>query len=138
MEYGHFDKPWELEPHYSKHVLAMTKEGLHSKADIASELAYRDKEIAALRAQVAWQQARIAELRSAVMSAKGMIGHPDNIAIMDRVLSRTDDLSALAAHDAAIRRKTLEEVIEMWYLPWAAKPRPFIDELLRMAEGEKK
>lgn len=32
-----------LEPHYSKHVLAMTVEGLHAKADIAAELAHRDK-----------------------------------------------------------------------------------------------
>src|SRR4051794_24358643 len=34
--------PWVLEPHYSRHVAAMTAEGLHSKADIAGELAFRD------------------------------------------------------------------------------------------------
>lgn len=45
--------PWELEPHYSKHVLAMTAEGLHSKAEIASQLAWRDKTISTLRAQLA-------------------------------------------------------------------------------------
>lgn len=28
--------------YYSKHVLAMTQEGLHDKSDIAAELAYRD------------------------------------------------------------------------------------------------
>jgi hypothetical protein len=38
-----------LEPHYSRHVAAMTAEGLHSKSDIAAELAFRDKEIARLR-----------------------------------------------------------------------------------------
>lgn len=32
-----------LEPYYSRHVLAMTVEGLHAKADIAAELAHRDK-----------------------------------------------------------------------------------------------
>jgi hypothetical protein len=35
--------------YYSKHVLAMTKEGLHDKSDIAAELAYRDHDIAKLR-----------------------------------------------------------------------------------------
>ena len=42
-------RPWNLEPYYSAHVSAMTSEGLHSKADIAAELAFRDKELAALR-----------------------------------------------------------------------------------------
>ena len=41
---------WDLEPHYSRHVSAMTAEGLHSKADIAAELAFRDARIAALEA----------------------------------------------------------------------------------------
>jgi hypothetical protein len=36
-------KPWELEPYYSRHVLAMTAEKLHEKSDIAAELAFRDK-----------------------------------------------------------------------------------------------
>lgn len=48
--YGHFDSS-EYEPHYCKHVMAMTAEELHSKADIASELAYRDQEIERLRAE---------------------------------------------------------------------------------------
>lgn len=37
--------------HYSRHVAAMTAEGLHAKSDIAAELAYRDAEIARLRAE---------------------------------------------------------------------------------------
>ena len=32
----------ELAPFYMQHVSAMTGEGLHSKSDIAAELAYRD------------------------------------------------------------------------------------------------
>jgi hypothetical protein len=40
--YAKRDLP-SLEPHYSAHVAAMTAEGLHSKSDIAAELAYRDK-----------------------------------------------------------------------------------------------
>lgn len=35
--------PWDLEPHYSRHVSAMTTEALHSKHDIAKQLALRDK-----------------------------------------------------------------------------------------------
>lgn len=38
----------ELEPHFSRHVSAMTAEGLHSKSSIAAELAYRDERIADL------------------------------------------------------------------------------------------
>lgn len=44
MIYPKYD-PWDLEPHYSKHVSAMTSKGLHSKADIAIQLAWRDQEI---------------------------------------------------------------------------------------------
>jgi hypothetical protein len=41
-----------LEPYYSRHVAAMTEEGLHSKSDIAAELAFRDKEMERLRKTV--------------------------------------------------------------------------------------
>ncbi len=41
-----------LQPHYIKHVDAMTAEGLHSKSDIAAELAWRDLQIAEARDQV--------------------------------------------------------------------------------------
>ena len=39
----------ELGAFYTDHVMAMTSEGLHSKSDIACELAYRDKIIKKLR-----------------------------------------------------------------------------------------
>jgi hypothetical protein len=42
-------KPWDLEPHYTKHVGAMTEEGLHSKSAIAEQLAWRDKTIERLK-----------------------------------------------------------------------------------------
>lgn len=38
--------------HYMVHIDAMTVESLHSKSDIAAELAFRDAEIESLRAQV--------------------------------------------------------------------------------------
>ena len=34
-----------LEPWFSKHMMAMTAEGLHAKSEIAVELARRDKRI---------------------------------------------------------------------------------------------
>ena len=39
-----------LEPHYSRHVGSMTSEGLRSKSDIAEQLAWRDQQIEALKA----------------------------------------------------------------------------------------
>lgn len=42
----------DLEPHYCRHVSAMTTEQLHSKADIAEQLAWRDQAIEQLRARV--------------------------------------------------------------------------------------
>ncbi len=44
--------PWELEPHFYKHMLAMTAENLNNKAEIAQQLAYRDKQIEQLRSRV--------------------------------------------------------------------------------------
>lgn len=44
--------PRKLEPHYTAHVIAMTREDLHSKSDIAAELAWRDQQVEALRAQL--------------------------------------------------------------------------------------
>ena len=41
-------RPWALEPHYCKHIGAMTSEDLYSKADIAEQLAWRDKTIETL------------------------------------------------------------------------------------------
>jgi len=50
--------PRELEPHFSRHMMAMTAEDLHRKAAIAEELAYRDKRIEELEAVVeAYNQA---------------------------------------------------------------------------------
>ena len=42
----------KLEPHYSRHIMAMTTEELYYKSDIAAELAYRDAEIERLKARL--------------------------------------------------------------------------------------
>ena len=47
--YAHRDtEELGIDEHYYKHVEAMTSEGLHSKAAIAAELAFRDARIAEL------------------------------------------------------------------------------------------
>ena len=53
--YADRDIMWldELGNHYSKHVQAMTAESLHSKSDIAAELAFRDVSIAILKQRIA-------------------------------------------------------------------------------------
>lgn len=48
--------PRQLEPHYTAHVIAMMREDLHSKSDIAAELAWRDQ-----RLQEATNRALVAE-----------------------------------------------------------------------------
>jgi hypothetical protein len=49
--------PRDLEPHYCRHLQAMTAEDLHSKADIAIQLAWRDQ-------QLELRDKRIAELEA--------------------------------------------------------------------------
>ena len=56
----HF-KPWDLEPYYSIHISAMTTEQLDAKADIAEQLAWRDRQLAAALAKVDELTARVAE-----------------------------------------------------------------------------
>lgn len=56
--------PMALEPHYSRHVMAMTAEQLHWKSDIAAELSFRDKEIERLRAETGLLRSERDDLRS--------------------------------------------------------------------------
>ena len=55
-QYGH-DDARDYEPYFSRHLMAMTTEDLHSKGEIACELAYRDHRIAELEAdRNAWRE----------------------------------------------------------------------------------
>jgi hypothetical protein len=47
--YTHHEDPVALGDHYIRHCEAITVEDLHSKSDIAAELAWRDREIERLR-----------------------------------------------------------------------------------------
>ena len=45
--------PRQLEPHFSRHMMTMTAEGLHHKGDIAMQLAWRDQQIETLTSEIA-------------------------------------------------------------------------------------
>lgn len=51
----------ELEPWFSRHLSAMTGEALHSKSDIACELAFRDAAIAELLETIKLAEEMVAE-----------------------------------------------------------------------------
>jgi len=62
--------PSELEPWYSQHVNAMTAEGLHSKSDIAAELAHRDRQIRELMERIVTLEQQNEALASRLDSAE--------------------------------------------------------------------
>lgn len=55
---------------YMTHVMAMTAEQLHSKSEIAAELAWRDSQIAALQQKLDDLAAENAALKAAILKAK--------------------------------------------------------------------
>jgi len=67
-EYGNRPTLDKLEPHYSRHVSAMTTEGLWSKSDIAAELAVRDARLEAAQRRVAALEKEASGLVSALHS----------------------------------------------------------------------
>lgn len=71
--------------YYTRHVVAMTKEGLHSKSDIAAELAHRDYEIDKLKAQVE-------QLRKASM--KVFFNYNNNLSLVDVMKELTKVIDA--------------------------------------------
>lgn len=84
--YGGRD-PHKLEPHYSKHVEAMTREGLIGKHEIAEELAYRDLAIEDLRGRVQFLVDNWPEKLE-----QGMITFPDG-EVWTRLLQRQNDFA---------------------------------------------
>jgi hypothetical protein len=79
--------PSELEPWYSQHVNAMTAEGLHSKSDIAAELAYRDRQIRELSDALAWTAQRLRDViaRRPVRDATECLANADRLTGSNRL-----------------------------------------------------
>ncbi len=111
-----FDKWWRNEPvgefsgidagHVERAFAAGRKAENKASADrIEAITAERDE----LRRFVLAQQARIAELREALSFYH--ITNDDGT-VADKALTNSDDLSALAAHDAEVRRKVFKEILE--------------------------
>lgn len=84
--------PWDLEPHYSHHVGAMTEERLHDKADIAFQLALRDKRIAELEALrvVVCKHGRVADKCRACVAERpdSEIANAEALAGLRRIVRR--------------------------------------------------
>lgn len=97
----------ELGNHYGTHVQAMTTEKLHSKSDIAAELAWRDAEIDRLKQERDQLKAHIQILKSAaygVMESDDMEDEEDKSTMhsnLNDALLATPEQS-LAAHDVDV------------------------------------
>jgi BMFP domain-containing protein YqiC len=81
---------WELEPHYSLHVSAMTTEQLHHKSDIAAQLAWRDQVIALLRVRVGELEATVDQARARVEELEAEL-NPALDAEDERILAMSDE-----------------------------------------------
>lgn len=93
----------DLEPHYSKHIGAMTElpgiqEGLHNKSDIAEQLAWRDQKIEG-------QESELALIRTVCMAA-GLVDPGPNT--VDRTLAMVGELLPMAV--LKMRNETLERL----------------------------
>lgn len=75
----------KLEPHYTKHVAAMTDENLHSKGEIAAELASRDQHIEVLDKSV---ESLTMDLGLSEIT-KGM--RKETIAVLEQVLVKRNE-----------------------------------------------
>lgn len=73
--------------YYCKHIMAMTAEGLHSKSDIAAELAYRDSVIAELEGQLANREPFVVKLPCVIeiKDAKYPYDQPVKYCLADKI-----------------------------------------------------
>ena len=114
----------DLGEHYIKHVSAMTGEGLHSKAAIAAELAYRDAEIERLRAErdsikqqaEAWKQEARAQagiVNECYQDVTGKKGEPGDWNGANPVRECIEHLRAKNAELKALQEDSTNQVLAM-------------------------
>lgn len=75
--------PMKLEPDFSRHMLALTAEGLHDKSAIAEQLAWRDQTIRRLEAAALASRAALLDDLAAV-KAKAVTR--DRLAVLKHML----------------------------------------------------
>ena len=118
----------ELAPHYSKHVMAMTAEGLHSKSDIAAELAWRDARIAQLEQ---WQRDMVAKA-----AEKSLDGYRDLGQRTAKAEAERDEAFAKGKQvfDELLRMKderaqAIQQAVKRARMEWAREDKAELDRL---------
>jgi len=94
--------------YYSRHTSAMTGEDLHSKSDIAAELAHRDIEIDKLKARVAAQQSALNSICTCSWGAAEFFDVGKAASWMQKIAY--DALDEVPSTEAFILRKQAEAV----------------------------
>ena len=94
--------------YYSRHTSAMTSEDLHSKSDIAAELAHRDIEIDKLKARVAAQQSALNSICTCSWGAAEFFDVGKAASWMQKIAY--DALDEVPSTEAFILRKQAEAV----------------------------
>lgn len=99
--------------HYCKHILAMTREGLHAKSDIAAELAFRDSELAALREELESWKSRCARRVQDIQLIAGRLTaaeqrNADLIDVLEVFAENSDDRDVveISRHQISLSHKT--------------------------------
>lgn len=84
--------------YYFRHASAMTGEGLHSKSDIAAELAHRDIQIDRLREQL--EQAEAVEEFAAYLDSAGNVVERNRAEdYAQRLRSQADEMEKGGSHE---------------------------------------
>jgi len=98
-----------LGEHYIKHVEAMTAEGLHSKSDIAAQLAWRDQRIAQLERG---EHAAVSQIDQALRVIEGATVEyqPSTVAdcVAKALAERDAELSRLRGEVAAAKAEAID------------------------------
>ena len=109
-EYRNHSERIVTTPEYCRHVSAMTGEDLHSKADIAEELAWRDIQIERLRHQLARTEEALLAAQSDARSAWSSCRAADK------------DIERLRGQKVALLTAS-QAVIDRWHTPsWKDVP----------------
>lgn len=107
--------------YYVKHVSAMTGEKLHSKSDIAAELAHRDYEIDKLKAQVEQLNALIVKMQQRAEKFLQPDGESESnfvnfvIGVLDgpeQRFAQATPVQCLANRDAEIKAQAVVDAID--------------------------